>query len=73
LKSLTSSTRNQEVDLVLLQRRLRDRNPAPTFQREWGGASSTCLGWHPTLLLVNHDLSPPDQRLWNTTPVPCGG
>ncbi|HIE57897.1 MAG TPA: exonuclease SbcCD subunit D [Anaerolineales bacterium] len=51
----------EQVDLVLFAGdTYRDRNPAPTFQREWGRRiMRLSQAKIPTLLLVgNHDLSP---------------
>jgi exonuclease SbcD len=51
----------EKVDLVLFAGdTYRDRNPAPTFQREWGERiMRISRAGIPTLLLVgNHDLSP---------------
>jgi exonuclease SbcD len=52
---------HERVDLVLFAGdAYRDRNPAPTFQREWGRRiMRLSRAGIPTLLLVgNHDLSP---------------
>src|SRR5512139_296133 len=51
----------EKVDLVLFAGdAYKDRNPAPTFQREWGRRlMRLSRAGIPTLLLVgNHDLSP---------------
>ena len=51
----------ERVDLVLFAGdAYKDRNPAPTFQREWGRRiMRLSRAGIPTLLLVgNHDLSP---------------
>ena len=52
---------NEKVDLVLFAGdTYKDRNPAPTFQREWGRRiMRLSRAQIPTILLVgNHDLSP---------------
>jgi DNA repair protein SbcD/Mre11 len=52
---------NEKVDLVIFAGdAYKDRNPAPTFQREWGRRiMRLSLAGIPTVLLVgNHDLSP---------------
>ncbi|MCJ7716022.1 MAG: exonuclease SbcCD subunit D [Anaerolineales bacterium] len=52
---------NEEVDCVLFAGdAYKDRNPAPTFQREWGRRiMRLSQAGIPTILLVgNHDLSP---------------
>jgi DNA repair protein SbcD/Mre11 len=68
----------EKVDLVLFAGdTYKDRNPAPTFQREWGRRIiKLSKAGIPTLLLVgNHDLSPSLGRAhaleeYNTLEVP---
>jgi exonuclease SbcD len=68
----------EKVDLVLFTGdAYKDRNPAPTFQREWGRRIMRLSKAHiPTLLLVgNHDLSPSLGRAhameeYNTLEIP---
>lgn len=61
LDEIVDTAVSEKVDLVIFAGdAYRDRNPAPTFQREWGKRMMR-LGRAkiPTLLLVgNHDLSP---------------
>ncbi len=69
---------SEKVDLVLFAGdAYKDRNPAPTFQREWGRRiMRLSKAGIPTLLLVgNHDLSPSLGRAhaieeFNTLEVP---
>jgi exonuclease SbcD len=61
LDTIVDTAINERVDLVLFAGdAYRDRNPAPTFQREWGRRMMRLSkAGIPTLLLVgNHDLSP---------------
>ena len=61
LDTIVDTAINERVDLVLFAGdAYRDRNPAPTFQREWGRRiMRLSRAGIPTLLLVgNHDLSP---------------
>jgi len=61
LDTIVDAAINERVDLVLFAGdAYRDRNPAPTFQREWGRRiMRLSRAGIPTLLLVgNHDLSP---------------
>lgn len=61
LDVIVSAAIEEEVDLVLFAGdAYKDRNPAPTFQREWGRRiMRLSRKGIPTLLLVgNHDLSP---------------
>jgi exonuclease SbcD len=61
LDSIVETAITERVDLVLFAGdAYRDRNPAPTFQREWGRRiMRLARAGIPTLLLVgNHDLSP---------------
>jgi exonuclease SbcD len=78
LDTIVDTAIDEAVDLVLFAGdAYKDRNPAPTFQREWGRRimrlSSAGI---PTLLLVgNHDLSPALGRAhaldaFNTLNVP---
>jgi len=68
----------ERVDMVLFSGdAYKDRNPAPTFQREWGRRIMRLSKAHiPTLLLVgNHDLSPSLGRAhameeYNTLEIP---
>ncbi len=65
LDQIVDSAINMKVDLVLFAGdTYKDRNPAPTYQREWGKRivrlSQAAV---PTLLLVgNHDMSPAAGR-----------
>ncbi len=61
LDTIVDAAIQQEVDLVLFAGdTFKDRNPAPTFQREWGKRiMRLSRAGIPTLLLVgNHDISP---------------
>ncbi|MDD5466257.1 MAG: exonuclease SbcCD subunit D [Anaerolineales bacterium] len=61
LDTIVDAAMAEEVDLVLFAGdAYKDRNPAPTFQREWGRRiMRLSRAGIPTLLLVgNHDLSP---------------
>jgi exonuclease SbcD len=61
LDTIIDSAIQEKVDLVLFAGdAYKDRNPAPTFQREWGRrVMRLSHAGIPTLLLVgNHDLSP---------------
>ena len=61
LDTIVDTAINEKVDMVLFAGdAYRDRNPAPTFQREWGRRiMRLSRAGIPTLLLVgNHDLSP---------------
>ena len=61
LDTIVDTAIDERVDLVLFAGdAYRDRNPAPTFQREWGRRiMRLSRAGIPTLLLVgNHDLSP---------------
>jgi len=61
LDTIVDTAITERVDLVLFAGdAYRDRNPAPTFQREWGRRiMRLSRAGIPTLLLVgNHDLSP---------------
>src|SRR5512143_780950 len=61
LDEIVDTAIDERVDLVLFAGdAYRDRNPAPTFQREWGRrVMRLSRAGIPTLLLVgNHDLSP---------------
>lgn len=61
LDTIVQAAIDQKVDLVLFAGdAYKDRQPAPTFQREWGKRIMRLSQAHiPTLLLVgNHDLSP---------------
>ncbi len=61
LDTIVDAAINERVDLVLFAGdAYRDRNPAPTFQREWGRRiMRLSRAGIPTLLLVgNHDYSP---------------
>jgi exonuclease SbcD len=61
LDEIVDTAINEKVDLVIFAGdAYRDRNPAPTFQREWGQRIMRLSREKiPTLLLVgNHDLSP---------------
>jgi exonuclease SbcD len=61
LDTIVDTAIHERVDLVLFAGdAYRDRNPAPTFQREWGRRiMRLSRAGIPTLLLVgNHDLSP---------------
>jgi exonuclease SbcD len=61
LDTIVDAAIDEKVDLVLFAGdAYKDRNPAPTFQREWGRRiMRLSRAGIPTLLLVgNHDLSP---------------
>ena len=61
LDTIVQAAIDEDVDLVLFAGdAYKDRNPAPTFQREWGKRiMRLSRAGIPTLLLVgNHDLSP---------------
>jgi exonuclease SbcD len=61
LDTIVEAAIDEQVDLVLFAGdAYKDRNPAPTFQREWGKRIiRLSKAGIPTLLLVgNHDLSP---------------
>lgn len=61
LDEIVDTAINEKVDLVLFAGdAYKDRNPAPTFMREWGRRIiKLSKAQIPTLLLVgNHDLSP---------------
>ena len=78
LDTIVDTAINEEVNLVLFAGdAYKDRNPAPTFQREWGKRiMRLSRAGIPTLLLVgNHDLSPAMGRAhaieeFNTLEVP---
>ncbi len=78
LDEIVAAAVNEKVDLVIFAGdAYKDRNPAPTFQREWGKRIMRLSGAKiPTLLLVgNHDLSPALGRAhaldeFNTLEVP---
>ncbi len=61
LDTIVDTAVNEKVDLVLFAGdAFKDRNPAPTFQREWGRRiMRLSRAGIPTLLLIgNHDMSP---------------
>ncbi len=61
LDQIVDTAISEKIDLVIFAGdAYKDRNPAPTFQREWGKRIMRLSQAHiPTLLLVgNHDLSP---------------
>ncbi len=65
LDTIVDAAISEKVDLVLFAGdAFKDRNPAPTFQREWGRRIMRLSRAEiPTLLLVgNHDLSPAANR-----------
>jgi exonuclease SbcD len=78
LDTIVDTAIDEKVDLVLFAGdAYKDRNPAPTFQREWGRRIiRLSKAGIPTLLLVgNHDLSPALGRAhaieeFNTLEVP---
>ena len=78
LDTIVDTAIEEKVDLVLFAGdAYKDRNPAPTFQREWGRRIIRLSKANiPTLLLVgNHDLSPALGRAhaieeFNTLEVP---
>lgn len=78
LDTIVDTAIDEKVDLVIFAGdAYKDRNPAPTFQREWGRRIiRLSKAGIPTLLLVgNHDLSPALGRAhaveeFNTLEVP---
>jgi exonuclease SbcD len=65
LDTIVSTAINEQVDLVIFAGdAYKDRNPAPTFQREWGRRiMQIANAGIPVFLLVgNHDLSPSLNR-----------
>jgi len=78
LDEIVDTAISEKVDLVLFAGdAYKDRNPAPTFQREWGRRIiRLSKAGIPTLLLIgNHDLSPSLGRAhaleeYNTLEVP---
>jgi exonuclease SbcD len=78
LDTIVDAAIQEKVDLVIFAGdAYKDRNPAPTFQREWGRRiMRLSKAGIPTLLLVgNHDLSPALGRAhaieeFNTLEVP---
>jgi len=65
LDTIVDTAIDEQVDIVLFAGdAYKDRNPAPTFQREWGRRiMRLSRAQIPTLLLVgNHDLSPAMNR-----------
>jgi exonuclease SbcD len=65
LDTIVDAAIDEKVDLVLFAGdAYKDRNPAPTFQREWGRRIMRLANAGiPTILLVgNHDLSPSLNR-----------
>ena len=78
LDEIIDTAIDEKVDMVLFSGdAYKDRNPAPTFQREWGRRIiRLSKAKIPTLLLVgNHDLSPSLGRAhaleeYNTLDVP---
>jgi len=78
LDTIVDTAINEKVDLILFAGdAYKDRNPAPTFQREWGRrVMRLSRAGIPTLLLVgNHDTSPSLGRAhtldpFNTLEVP---
>jgi DNA repair protein SbcD/Mre11 len=78
LDEIVDTAISEKVDLVIFAGdTYKDRNPAPTFQREWGQrVMRLSRAKIPTLLLVgNHDLSPALGRAhaletFNTLEVP---
>lgn len=65
LDTIVETAIDEKVDLVLFAGdAYKDRNPAPTYQREWGKrVMRLSQAGIPTLLLVgNHDLSPALNR-----------
>src|SRR5512139_3161182 len=79
LDTIVEAAITEKVDLVLFAGdAYKDRNPAPTFQREWGRRiMRLSRAGIPTLLLVgNHDISPALGRAhaieeFSTLEVPC--
>ena len=78
LDEIVDTAINEKVDLVVFAGdAYKDRNPAPTFQREWGRRMMRLSRASvPTLLLVgNHDVSPSLGRAhaleeYNTLEIP---
>jgi len=78
LDTIVDTAINEKVDLVLFAGdAYKDRNPAPTFQREWGKRIMRLsrAGIHTLLLVGNHDTSPALGRAhtldpFNTLEVP---
>jgi exonuclease SbcD len=78
LDAIVEAAIEEKVDMVLFAGdAYKDRNPAPTFQREWGKrVMRLSRAGIPTLLLIgNHDLSPALGRAhaleaFNTLAVP---
>ncbi|MCW5877196.1 MAG: exonuclease SbcCD subunit D [Anaerolineales bacterium] len=78
LDEIVDTAINEKVDLVVFAGdAYKDRNPAPTFQREWGRRMMRLSRAEvPTLLLVgNHDVSPSLGRAhaleeYNTLEIP---
>jgi len=65
MDTIVNTAIQEQVDLVLFAGdAYKDRNPAPTFQREWGRRIMRLANAGiPTILLVgNHDLSPSVSR-----------
>ena len=65
LDTIVDSAINEKVDLVLFAGdAYKDRNPAPTYQREWGKRIMRLsqAGIQTLLLVGNHDLSPAMNR-----------
>jgi exonuclease SbcD len=61
LDTIVDTAIKEKVDLVIFAGdAYKDRNPAPTFQREWGRRIMRLsrAGIHTLLLVGNHDLSP---------------
>ncbi|HEX9091900.1 MAG TPA: metallophosphoesterase, partial [Anaerolineales bacterium] len=61
LDTIVDTAISEKVDLVLFAGdAYKDRNPAPTFQREWGRRIMRLsrAGIHTLLLVGNHDTSP---------------
>ncbi|MEK6221197.1 MAG: exonuclease SbcCD subunit D, partial [Chloroflexota bacterium] len=78
LDTIIDAALNEKVDLVIFAGdAYKDRNPAPTFQREWGKRIMRLsnAGIQSILLVGNHDLSPSLGRAhaleeFNTLEVP---
>lgn len=78
LDTIVDTAIQEKVDLVLFAGdAYKDRNPAPTFQREWGRRVMRLsrAGIHTLLLVGNHDTSPALGRAhtldpFNTLEVP---
>jgi exonuclease SbcD len=65
LDEIIDTAIQENIDLVLFAGdAYKDRNPAPTFQREWGKRIMRLsrAGIHTLLLVGNHDLSPALNR-----------